>query len=340
MKHVFKTVATAASLVAAMYAGSAIAQGKGETLKIQDYPGLGNAMVRVAIEKGFCEKNGIKCQTQMIPSSPLGMQAMMAKSIDVAFAPSDAVNLAVQKGNKMKMVAGGNSSNILLLAIGNHMESPGVGKPFPAYMLDLKGKKIGVAARGSTVEIMASWMLEKAGMNPEKDVTFVATGGVPTSYGALQSKQVDAVFSYDPVGVICDLAKSCKVAWRADADKDPAEMFATNGGVVNQVFMQEYIDKNPHVVEAFIKSVKEADAFVNNPANFAEVLAISTKYFKLEMPQGDAILAANLKRYIATGNYHAAINRKSVQANLDMTLTTKQVEKILPLSDLIYDKAP
>lgn len=340
MKRIFKVLVATASIMAAMYTGGAMAQGKGETIKIHDYPGLGNAMVRVAIEKGFCEKHGIKCQTQMIPSSPLGMQAMMAKSIDVAFAPSDAVNLAVQKGNKMKMVVGGNSSNILLLAIGNHMESPGVGKPFPAYMQDLKGKKIGVAARGSTVEIMASWMLEQAGMNPEKDVTFVATGGVPTSYGALQSKQVDAVFSYDPVGVICDLAKTCKVAWRADTDKVPAAMFATNGGVVNQVFMQEYIDKNPHVVDAFISAVKEADAFINNPANFAEVLAISNKYFKLEMPQGDAILAANLKRYIATGNYRAAIDRKSVQANLDMTLTTKQVEKIMPLSDLIYDKAP
>lgn len=340
MKPFIKTLVAIASVVAGLHSGSALAQGKGETIKVQDYPGLGNAMVRVAIEKGICEKNGIKCQLQMIPSSPLGMQAMMAKSIDVAFAPTDAVNLAVQKGTKMKMVVGGNSSNILLLAMGNHIEAPGVGKPFPAFMQDLKGKKIGVAARGSTVEIMASWMLEKAGMNPEKDVTFVATGGVPTSYGALQSKQVDAVFSYDPVGVICDLAKTCKVAWRADADKMPSEMFATNGGVVNQVFMQEYIDKNPHVVEAFIKSVKEADAFINNPANFAEVLAITGKYFKLEMPQGDAILAANLKRYIATGNYRAAIDRKSVQANLDMTLTTKQVEKIMPLSDLIYDKAP
>lgn len=340
MKPILKTLATAATIMATTYCGGAMAQGKGETIKIHDYPGLGNAMVRVAIEKGFCEKHGIKCQTQMIPSSSLGMQAMMAKSIDVAFAPSDAVNLAVQKGNKMKMVVGGNSSNILLLAIGNHMESPGVGKPFPAFMFDLKGKKIGVAARGSTVEIMASWMLEQAGMNPEKDVTFVATGGVPTSYGALQSKQVDAIFSYDPTGVICDLAKTCKVAWRADTDKVPAAMFATNGGVVNHVFMQDYIDKNPHVVEAFISAVKEADAFINNPANFAEVLAISTKYFKLEMPQGDAILAADLKRSIATGNYKAAINRNSVQSNLDMTLTTKQVEKIMPLSDLIYDKAP
>jgi len=177
-------------------------------------------------------------------------------------------------------------------------------------------------------------------MDPEKDVTFVATGGVPTSYGALQSKQVDAVFSYDPVGVICDAVKTCKTAWRADSDKEPAEMFATNGGVVNQVVMQETIDKSPHVVEAIIKSIKEADIFVNDPANFAETLAITQKHFKLEMPKGDEILAANLKRYIATGNFRAAINRKSVQANLDMTLTTKQVEKIAPLSDLIYDRAP
>ena len=179
-----------------------MAQGKGETVKFQDYPGLGNTLVRVAINKGFCEKNGIKCELQMIPTSPLGVQAMMAKSIDVAMAPMDAINLAVQKGSKMKAVGGGQVHNIGLLAFGNHMDAPNAGKPWPAYMQDLKGKKLGVPARGSTLEIFASWMLTKAGLDPEKDVTFVATGGVPTSFGALSSKQIDAVMSYDPLGSI------------------------------------------------------------------------------------------------------------------------------------------
>ncbi len=340
MNRFFKTLAATAAALTLGYTGGALAQGKGESVKFQDYPGIGNVLVRVAIQKGYCEKNGIKCDLQMIPTSPLGVQAMMAKSIDSALAPTDAVNLAVQKGTKMKMVAGGQVSNILLMAVGNHIDAPNAAKGFPAMMQDLKGKKIGVAARGSTVEIFASWMLTKAGMDPEKDVTFVAVGGVPTTYGALMSKQVDVVFSYDPLGAMCDTLKSCKTTWRADTDKQPAEIYATNGGLVNQVFTQEYIDKNPHVIDAVIKSLKDADAFVNAPANFDETLAIVQKYFKLEMPKGQEILSASVKHAIDAQSLRAAINRKAVQANLDMTLTTKQVEKIMPLNDLIYDKAP
>ncbi len=207
-------------------------------------------------------------------------------------------------------------------------------------MQDLKGKKIGVPARGSQVEIIVAWMMENAGMDPTKDATFVAVGGVPTTYGSLQSKQVDAVFSYDPVGTICDLAKTCKVAWRADSAAEPAAIKATNGGVVNQVFTQEYIDKNPHVIDAVIRASKDADAFVNDPANFDELLKITQSHFKLEMPQGEAILATNLKHYIARNNFRAAIDRKAVQASLDLSLATKAIDKVANLSDIVYDRAP
>jgi NitT/TauT family transport system substrate-binding protein len=341
MHRPLKTFAiAAAAALTTLLAPAAHAQGKGETVKFQDYPGLGNSMIRVAIAKGYCTKYGIKCELQTIPTSPLGVQAMMAKSIESALAPVDAVNQAVLRGGKMKMVAGGQVNSIVLLAFGNHVETPNLAKGWPHFMQDLKGKKIGVPARGSAIEIIVSWMMERAGMDPTKDVTFVATGAVPTSYGTLQSKQVDAVFSYDPLGTICDLAKTCKVAWRADSAKDPAEIAATNGGVVNQVFLQEYIDKNPHVVEATIAAVKDSAAFINDPANFDEMLKITQGYFKLDMPQGDAILAANLKHYIATKNFRAGIDRNAVQASLDLSLATKSIDKVAGVADIVYDRAP
>lgn len=341
MPRFIKPIASAAlSALIVLSNSAAHAQGKGETVKFQDYPGTGNTLIRVAIAKGYCAKYGIKCELQTIATSPLGVQAMMAKSIDSALAPVDAINQAVLRGSKMKMVAGGQVNSIMLLAFGNHVETPNLAKGWPHFMQDLKGKKIGIPARGSAIEIIVSWMMEQVGMDPTKDVSFVAVGGVPTTYGSLQSKQVDAVFSYDPVGTICDLAKTCKVAWRADSAAEPAQIRATNGGVVNQTFMQDYIDKHPHVIEAVIRATKDADAFVNDPANFDELLKITQGHFKLEMPQGEAILATNLKHYIATKNFRAAINRKAVQASLDLSLATKAIDKVVNVSDIIYDRAP
>ena len=329
----------AVPLLAGLVLPAAQAQGKGEVVKFQDYPGIGNMLVRVAIGKGFCEKAGIKCELQMIPASPLGAQAMMANSITSFFGPTEVANSAVLKGSKMKMVTGGAVSMVFQLVAGNHMETPNAAKGWPNFMQDFKGKKIGVTSRGSGTEIWTVWMLEKAGIKPD-DVTFVAVGGPATAYGALISKQVDAVMMFDPVGAMCEVLKTCKVIYSAATDRQPAEMFALNGGGNGLVFMQDYIDKNPHVIEAVIQAMKEADAFINNPANFAEVNKIAAQFFKFDMPRGDEILATALRNAIATKNYRATIDRKAIQATLDLLVATKQIERYAPLSDLIYDKAP
>lgn len=36
------------------------------TLRIQDYPGIGNFLVRVANARGLCEKHGIRCELRPI----------------------------------------------------------------------------------------------------------------------------------------------------------------------------------------------------------------------------------------------------------------------------------
>ena len=327
-----------AAALALAFAGPAAAQGKGESVKFQDYPGTGNMLVRIAISKGYCEKYGIKCALQMIPSGPLGAQAMLAKSIESSFITPEIMIGAINKGAKMKMVTGGAVTNNAILIAGNHIETPNAAKGWPAFMRDLKGRKVGLPARGGAYEIMFTWMLNKAGMTAE-DVVFVAVGGPNTAYGALMSKQVDGLVMFEPAGAICDLTKTCKVLWRG-TDKAPGELYALNGGASVLVFTQDYIDKNPQVIEAVIKAMKDADAFYNNPANFNETVKISLSYFRLEMPKGDEILTAVLRNALAVHAYVATIDRKAVQAGLDYLLATRQIEKAPSLSELVYDKAP
>ena len=67
--------------------GLTSAQGKGETVRFQDYPGIGNLLLKVAKAKGYCEQNGIKCESVLIQSGALGAQALAAGSVDVALLP-------------------------------------------------------------------------------------------------------------------------------------------------------------------------------------------------------------------------------------------------------------
>jgi len=328
-----------AAVFALAHASPAMAQGKGETVKFQDYPGIGNMLVRVAISKGYCDKYGIKCVAQSIPSGPLGAQAMLAKSIDSALIPAEIMVGAINKGAKMKMVVGGAVSNVSALIGGNHVPQPNADKGWPAFMQDLKGRKIGVTARGSLMETTTTWMLLKAGMKAE-DVTFVAVGGPNTAYGALVSKQVDAIMMFEPAGSMCAVLGTCRVIWRGATEKQPAEQYALNGGGNGLVFTQEYIDRNPQVIEAVIKAIRDAEAFINNPASFDEVVKIAESYFKFEMPKGDEVLRASLRIANDANTYRAAINRNAIKAGLDFLVETKQIEKAPPVSEFVFDKAP
>lgn len=319
--------------------GSASAQGKGETVKFQDYPGIGNMLVRVAISKGYCEKYDIKCVLQPIPSGPLGAQALLAKSIDAGLFPAEIMVGAITKGAKMKLVVGGATANVAALIAGNHTDTPNAKNGWPAFMQDFKGKKIGVPARGSLMEMISTWMLLKAGMKAE-DAVFVAVGGPNTAYGALVSKQVDAIMMFEPAGAMCTVLATCRVVWRGAVDKEPAAQYALNGGGSGQVFTQDYIERNPHVIEAVIKAIKDADAFINSAANFGEVEKIATSYFKFDMPRGDEVLREALRSALTAKAYSASIDRNAVKAGLDFLIENKQIDKAPPISEFVYDKAP
>ncbi|MDE1948882.1 MAG: ABC transporter substrate-binding protein [Burkholderiales bacterium] len=332
--------ALSALALLAVPAGAALAQGGPVTVRFQDYPGFGNLLVHVAIAKGYCEQNGLKCEVTNIASSPLGIQAVMAGSVDSAFAAVDAVNSAILRGVKLKYVTGANTANVLELVAGNDVPTPNADKGWPAFMQDFKGKKIGVTGRGAPVERYMDWMLKKAGMDPEADVTYVAVGPPTTGYAALASNQVDALITYEPVGSICKIEKTCKLVWRASTDKQPAEMYALNGAGPGNVFLQDFIDRNPKVVDAVIRALTQADAFANDPAHFDEVLAISRRYFELKMPHGDEIMRASLHAQLDTNTFRVHMDRKAMKAALDMLVETGQLTKTVPVSDMVLDRTP
>src|SRR5690606_1472222 len=65
-------------------------------------------------------------------------------------------------------------------------------------LADLKGKKIGVTAPGSSTNMMANFVLAKAGLKPT-DVSIIGVGASSGALSAVRSGQVDAIANLDPV---------------------------------------------------------------------------------------------------------------------------------------------
>jgi NitT/TauT family transport system substrate-binding protein len=333
-----RKLVTAVTLAATyVMAPVAMAQGKGETIKIQDYPGIGNMLARVAIAKGYCTARGLKCETQMLPSGPLGVQALLAKSIDVAFGPIEVQAGAVSKGAPLKAIAGGAGLVTAILLVRTDGSLEGSDKPLKDFVPGMKGKKIGVAARGGAHEFILGSVLTLGGLKPD-DATMVAVGAPNTAMPALLTKQIDALVSFEPAGAICEVTKACKVVWRGSEGKEPADVAALNGAQNNHIVRQDTLDQNPHVADAFVAALKDAEAFLQAPANFNELVQISQTFFKMEMAKAEEITAVAMK--VGIPAYKTAIDRKAATASMAFMVTHKLLEQPLDAARLIHDKAP
>jgi NitT/TauT family transport system substrate-binding protein len=332
---------TIASVIALALIGisstTAFSQTEVSRVKIQDYPGIGNMLFRVAASKGFCEKYGVTCQLQMIASGPLGAQALLAKSIDVGFFPTEVQINAMIKGANLKAILSGSRLNPYLIVVRNDLAIPNAGKGFPAFMADLKGLKIGVPARASSAELQFGLLAKKAGFTAT-DFTFVAVGAPNTSYGALISRQVDASVSFEPAGSMCDVLQTCKILFNQSEATDPIEIVGTNGASTNIVVTQEMTEKVPHVIDALIAAGKDAEIFLQDPANFDETLKIAKSFFTLDLPRGQEIMAVSLKRTIPT--FRAPINRSALKQIADNMLSMNQVDVPFDTTRLVHAKAP
>jgi len=337
-----KRMITGAVLAAAMTVTGAGAQ-EGNTpaatetvVRIQDYPGLGNLLYRVAAAKGFCAKQGIRCQMQPIPTVPLGIQAMLAKNIDVAFASPEVTINAAAKGADFKAIGAGSQRTPLQIVVRPELDVPDGDQDFKPMMQALKGKKIGVPVRGGAGELMFIMMANLAGLKAG-DYTFVAVGSPNTSYGALKSKQIDASMTFEPSASICEVIKDCKVVYVGSRATGPKEITGTNGASSLLLVTGEMIARAPATIRAILAAGREAETFIQNPANFGEVVAIASQNSKMNIPHGDEVLAASLKAVLPSlkmGLSRAAL--KQIAANIT---TVGQLPQPFDTDTLVYNEA-
>lgn len=315
------------------------AQAQEQTVLFQDYPGSGNLLIRVARSKGYCQGAGITCELKMIPAAPLGLQALIGGSIDVAETPIEVVAAAVQRGAKVKTIAGAAVSNIFQIDVAIKVPLPNEAKGYPAQMQDLKGLKIGVTARGAATESFFSFLMEQAGLKAD-DVTYVAVGAPNTAFAALRAGQVDAIVSWEPSGTMCAVTRLCKVLFMGATATRPVLLPRMYGAGAGLVMRTEELQKHPEMARAVIKVARQAEAFVNDPANEDEVLKISNEYFKFDMPHGDVIARRTLDLALQAGTFKTMVRRSAVNATLEYLKLTKQLATQPTLADLVWDQAP
>lgn len=310
-------------LLAALAAAPGAHAQPADVVRINDFPGPGNIIARVAVAKKFCEKQGIRCETRTFASGPLAMQVMLSGELEVTYTPPEVVIQAALQGSQLRIIGNGYARSPFFLAIGNHVDLPNANKGYPAVIRDLKGRRIGVPARGAGAEFLLKSMLKDAGLSPS-DVIIVASGAPNTTYPSLQTRQIDAAVTFTPAESFCRVLESCKVVVDTSVGEGPASFAAMTGMNMALTVKADYAQKNPKTIAAFSAAMRDSTAFVQDPRNADEVIAIIEQTFRIDHPKGKEIADTALRATLPGVRFER--NPRALQAAADYLYDTEQIK--------------
>ncbi len=138
---------------------------------------------------------------------------------------------------------------------------------------DLKGKKIGVTAPGSSTNMLVSFFLAKHGMSVN-DVAIIGVGAGAGAVSALRSGQVDAISNTDPVLSMLETADEIQMIADTRTLADTREIFGGNMPAGSLYTSQRYIDANPNTVQALANAIVRADKWIHShsPEEIVEIM--------------------------------------------------------------------
>lgn len=225
----------------------------------------------VAEQKGFFKDEGLDVEIVDFAGGARALQAVVGGSADVVSGAFEH-NINMQaKGQPMRAFVLQGRAPQIVLAVNT--------KTMPNFksVADLKGKKIGVTAPGSSTNIMANYVIGKAGLKPA-DVSIVGVGASQGAVAAMRSGQIDAISNLDPVITI--LARSNDIQIVSDT-RDVAEADKVFGGPMPAGCLYapvSFIEKNPNTVQALTNAMVRASKWIQQAGPSDIVKAVPESY--------------------------------------------------------------
>jgi len=233
----------------------ALAQGKPEKSKLTIAVGGKNLFyylpLTIAEQLGYFKDEGLQVEIPDFAGGAKALQALVGGSADVVSgAYEHTINMQAKNQPIMSIVLQGRAPQIVL-AVST--------KTMPGYksIADLKGKKIGVTAPGSSTAMMASYVLAKAGLKAS-DVSFIGVGASSGAISAVKSGQVDAIANLDPVITMLQRDNLIKVVADTRTLKDTQAVY---GGPMPAACLYtpvKFVQDNPGTTQALANAMVRA----------------------------------------------------------------------------------
>ena len=204
-----------------------------------------------AKEANLYEKHGIAIEAISIPGSSMAIQAMLSGEVPI-----------IQLGGTASMQANlAGADTVIVATVLTKFLFSIFSRPEITKIADLKGKLFGATRFGTLSDFASRFALEKNGLNPERDITMVQTGGQPETLIALLTGKVQAAALSVPATM-----RAKKANMRELLDMAKLEATIHQNGVVTT---RKYLKTNEDTVRRFLRAYIEGAVLAKKDKAFA-----------------------------------------------------------------------
>jgi NitT/TauT family transport system substrate-binding protein len=157
----------------------------------------------------------------------------------------------------------------------------------------LRGKKIGITGPGSGTEALMIYLFKLQGLDVKRDATLVNLGSDNTAaLAALRAGRVDALCFFSPVGQAAELQGIGDILISPMRGDIPAMR-----GQLHGIFytLQSVINARPEAIQAFIRAVGRAEAYIH--AHPDKALILLENYLHMNPQIARAVFTAMAPAY-------------------------------------------
>jgi NitT/TauT family transport system substrate-binding protein len=211
----------------------------------------------IADRLGYFKAEGLDVSIADFAGGSQALRAVVGGSADVVSGAFEHTVNMLTKGQHLRaFVLQGRAPQIVL----------GVNpRTLPGYksVADLKGRKIGVTAPGSSTHVMANFVLAKAGLKPA-DVSIIGVGASQGAVAAMRSGQIDALSNLDPMITLLQRSGDLKIISDTRIVAEADKVFGGPMPAGCLYAMQTFIDRHPATVQALTNAIVRADKWIQS----------------------------------------------------------------------------
>jgi NitT/TauT family transport system substrate-binding protein len=225
----------------------------------------------IAESLGYFKAEGLDVTIADFAGGSRALQAVVGGSADVVSGAFEHTLNMQAKGQKLRAFALQGRAPQIVMGV-----NP---KTMPNYktVADLKGKKIGVTAPGSSTNVMANFVLAKAGLKPS-DVSIIGVGAASGAVAAMRSGQIDAISNLDPVITLLQRSGDLKIISDTRVVAEADKVFGGPMPAGCLYAPQAFIDKNPATVQALANAIVRADKWIQAAGPVDIIKAVPESY--------------------------------------------------------------